>query len=71
MILFLLLFPILLSAQQVQDVKPEILVLTTGGTIASRTNAPLIAGPAFVQAVPELADHANIGVEEFSVIGST
>ena len=42
-ILLFLLVPILLSAQQTQDTKPEVLILTTGGTIASRTNAPLIA----------------------------
>lgn len=51
--------------------KPEILILTTGGTIASRTDAPLMAGPALVQAVPELVDYATITVEEFSVIGSS
>ena len=49
----------------------EVLIMTTGGTIASRTDAPLIAGPALVQAVPELAEHAAISVEEFSVIGSS
>ena len=51
--------------------QPEVLVLTTGGTIASRTDAPLIPGPALVQAVPELLDHASIQVEEFSKIGSS
>jgi L-asparaginase len=70
-ILLLLLVPVFLSAQQTQSSKPEVLVLTTGGTIASRTDAPLIAGPALVQAVPELTDHANVSVEEFSVIGSS
>ena len=70
-ILLFLLFPILLSAQQIQGTKPDVLILTTGGTIASRTDAPLIAGPALVQAVPQVTDHANISVEEFSVIGSS
>lgn len=70
-ILFFFFFPVSVLAQQTQDVKPEVLILTTGGTIASRTNAPLIAGPALVQAVPELTNHANINVEEFSVIGSS
>ena len=70
-ILLCLLVPFLLSAQQMQDTKPEVLILTTGGTIASRTDAPLIAGPALVQAVPALIEHANISVEEFSVIGSS
>ena len=50
---------------------PTILILTTGGTIASRTDAPLIAGHELVQAVPKLLDHASIEVEEFSVIGSS
>lgn len=66
-----LLIPILLAAQKMQDTKPEVLILTTGGTIASRTDAPLIAGSVLVQAVPELANHASISVEEFSVIGSS
>ena len=49
----------------------RVLILTTGGTIASRTDAPLIDGPALVQAVPKLLDYAEVGVEEFSVIGSS
>jgi len=64
-------FPDCLSAQHNEEVKPDVLILTTGGTIASRTDAPLIDGPALVQAVPGLTDHANIDVEEFSVIGSS
>lgn len=70
-ILLFLLVPVLVSAQQNQDTKREVLILTTGGTIASRTDAPMIDGPALVQAVPELTDYAKIGVEEFSVIGSS
>ena len=70
-ILLFLLLPISLPAQEIQDVKPDVLILTTGGTIASRTDAPLIAGPVLVQAVPELTEYANISVEEFSVIGSS
>jgi L-asparaginase len=59
-------------AQESAVAKPEVLILTTGGTIASRTDdAPLIAGPALVQAVPELLDYADVNVEEFSVIGSS
>ncbi|MHC4709661.1 MAG: asparaginase domain-containing protein, partial [Planctomycetota bacterium] len=61
----------LAPAQERLEPKPEVLILTTGGTIASRTDAPLIAGPALVQAVPELLDYADIRVEEFSVIGSS
>lgn len=71
MILLFLLAPIVLLAQPQPDTKPAILILTTGGTIASRTDAPMIAGPALVQAVPQLTDYANISVEEFSMIGSS
>lgn len=55
---------------QVADL-PRVLILTTGGTIASRQDAPLIEGPVLIQAVPELLSHARIEVEEFSVIGSS
>ena len=69
--LLFLVIPVSSLAQHNEEVKPDVLILTTGGTIASRTDAPLIAGPALVQTVPGLADHANIDVEEFSVIGSS
>jgi L-asparaginase len=59
------------TAENGDDTMPRVLILTTGGTIASRTDAPLIEGPALVQAVPELLEHARISVEEFSVIGSS
>lgn len=70
-ILFLLISPVLASAQSDQTPKADILILTTGGTIASRTDAPFVAGPALVQAVPQLTEYARISVEEFSVIGSS
>ncbi len=55
-----------------QDVaKPEIVILTTGGTIASRADAPMAEGDSLVGAVPQLLDHAAIRVEEFSRIGSS
>jgi len=53
------------------DQKPRVIILTTGGTIASRSDAPLIEGPALVQAVPELADFADVRVEEVVRIGSS
>ncbi len=53
------------------DEKPKVIILTTGGTIASRTDAPLIEGPALVQAVPQLADYADVRVEEVVRIGSS
>lgn len=71
LLLTILLVSVVPLVQGDAAVKPQILILTTGGTIASRTNAPLIDGPALVQAVPELLDHATVQVEEFSVIGSS
>lgn len=50
---------------------PRVLVLTTGGTIASRMGAPMASGNSLVEAVPELLDHARVDVEEFSRIGSS
>ncbi len=44
MALLLSLFAPPVVADDAIDSKPEILVLTTGGTIASRTDAPLIEG---------------------------
>lgn len=68
-LLFLSIIPPLLHGQNTS--KPDILILTTGGTIASRTDAPLIEGPELVQAVPQLLDYADIEVEEFVRIGSS
>jgi L-asparaginase type II len=48
-----------------------VLILTTGGTIASRPEAPLIEGPALVQSVPELLAHAQVEVDEVFRIGSS
>ena len=50
---------------------PRILILTTGGTIASRVDAPMTSGSSLVEAVPELLQIAEIDVEEFSRIGSS
>lgn len=51
--------------------KPKIVILTTGGTIASQVGAPMAEGDSLVSAVPELLDYAAIRVEEFSRIGSS
>lgn len=51
--------------------KPQVLIITTGGTIASKTNAPLIEGHELIQAVPELKNYATIEVDEFVNIGSS
>lgn len=51
--------------------KPQVLIITTGGTIASKTNAPLIEGHELIQAVPELNKYATVEVDEFVNIGSS
>ncbi|WOJ92634.1 asparaginase [Congregibacter variabilis] len=70
-VLVLLLCAGLVAAKDGATTKPRVLILTTGGTIASRSDAPLIRGPELVQAVPQLLDYAQVSVEEFSVIGSS
>lgn len=55
------------------DVAPEVprvVVVTTGGTIASQPGGTL-AGDSLVAAVPELLDHARVEVEEIYRIGSS
>lgn len=54
-----------------QAAKPEVFILTTGGTIASRVGAPMSEGDSLVLAVPQLVDLATVRVEEFSRIGSS
>lgn len=51
--------------------KPHVLIITTGGTIASKTNAPSIEGHNLIQAIPELTNYATIEVDEFVNIGSS
>lgn len=58
-----------LAAQEA--LKPRVVILTTGGTIASRVGAPMAEGDSLVGAVPELLNHARVEVEEFSRIGSS
>lgn len=50
---------------------PRVVVLTTGGTIASRVGASMQDGDSLVSAVPQLADHAVIRVEEVTRVGSS
>ena len=54
-----------------QTKKPKVVIITTGGTIASINGQPMIDGPVLVQAVPELTNYADIEVLEFSKIGSS
>ncbi len=49
----------------------EVLVLTTGGTIASRTIGPMTDGPSLVRGIPELAKVATIRVEEVMRVPSS
>ncbi|HSR41906.1 MAG TPA: asparaginase [Longimicrobiales bacterium] len=53
------------------DSLPRVLVLTTGGTIASRPDAPSLSGDELVAAVPEVGRHARVRVEELFRIGSS
>lgn len=71
-ITFIILLLFYWSASHSQDTnKPQVLIITTGGTIASKTNAPLIEGHDLIQAVPELSNYATIEVDEFINIGSS
>lgn len=59
--------------------RPHVRVVATGGTIASRAPSPeqlsgysvALTGEELVQAVPALADVAEVTVEQFSNVGST
>lgn len=76
-IFLLLLLSFLLGGRQAAPAqisamsKPKVLVITTGGTIASQVAAPLLEGPALVQAVPQLNMYADVTVEEFVRTGSS
>ncbi len=50
---------------------PRVLVIATGGTIAGQSVGGQLTGAQLVEAVPQLADVADIRVEEFSRIGSS
>jgi len=70
-VVFILLLLSFYSSYSQNSVKPKVLVITTGGTIASKTNAPLIEGNELIQNLPELTKYADIEVEEFVNIGSS
>lgn len=57
-----------LAAQEAE--RPRVVILTTGGTIAS-TPGDMLPGEELVAAVPALLDHARIEVEEVFRIGSS
>jgi len=46
-------------------------IITTGGTIASKTDAPLMEGHELIRAVPQLTELAEVEVEEYIRIGSS
>ncbi len=50
---------------------PRVVILTTGGTIASRTDAPMTEGHELVRSVPQVLSHATVDVEEVFRIGSS
>jgi L-asparaginase type II len=49
----------------------QVLVLTTGGTIASRSAGPMTDGASLVRAIPELANIATLEVDEFARVPSS
>ena len=51
--------------------KPLVHILTTGGTIASQTQAASLEGDKLVGMVPGLTDIAQVRIEEFSRVGSS
>jgi L-asparaginase len=51
--------------------KPRVVILTTGGTIASRAGASMQDGNTLVNAVPQVLDHAAVTVEEVTRVGSS
>ena len=59
------------AASTQQRELPRVIVITTGGTIASRTDADMMTGEALLQAVPEIGDVATVRVIQFSNIGSS
>lgn len=50
--------------------KPKVLIISTGGTIATQEGGRLLDGPALVTSLPELADQYLLSIEDFSRIGS-
>ncbi len=65
-----------ISAGQEQGALPRVVVLATGGTIASQYDpdagglAPQLTGEELVQAVPGLSDVARVSVEQIAHVGS-
>ena len=72
----LLLSVVLLTSGVFGQSLPRVIILSTGGTIASQYDpeqgglVPALTGDQLVEAVPELAELARIDVEQISNIGS-
>jgi L-asparaginase len=62
-------FVALLSGLYAQEL-PSVVVLATGGTIASRTTLPSLSGDQLVQAVPALKKIARVRSEQIADVGS-
>jgi L-asparaginase len=70
-ILVIILFNCWSTSYSQVTTKPQVLIITTGGTIASQNGAPSIRGQELIQAVPELSHFATVKVDEFVNIGSS
>lgn len=70
-ILVIILFNCWSASYSQVTTKPQVLIITTGGTIASQNGAPSIRGQELIQAVPELSHFATVKVDEFVNIGSS
>jgi L-asparaginase len=72
----LLAAPTTLSAQAAEEALPRVVVLATGGTIASMYDPDIgalraaLSGEEIVQAVPGLAEVARVEVEQIATVGS-
>jgi len=60
-----------LLAQQARSELRRVRVIATGGTIAGQATGGQLTGAQLVEAVPGLADVAEVDVEEFSRVGSS
>ncbi|MEM8895575.1 MAG: asparaginase [Bacteroidota bacterium] len=70
-ILYLFLHLSLATSFAQSSSQPDVFIITTGGTIASRTDTAMLAGHALIQAIPELTNYGAIEVEEFIRVGSS
>jgi len=67
----LLLAPILIGSPAWAQQKPHVLVIATGGTIASSSSGPALTGEALIAALPGLDKVAKLDVEDLAAGGSS